>query len=79
MARQTGIAYDTPALSRIAQIAIDHGGASKPSGAGGGDIAVGWIPDSIARTAFHQACEKEGLLPIPSQIHSGVQLESLDA
>ncbi len=79
MARQTGISYDTPALNRIAQIALEHGGASKPSGAGGGDISVGWIPDPIARTAFHQACEKEGLMPIPTQIRSGVQLESMDA
>jgi len=76
MARQTGISYETPALNRISEIASAHGGASKPSGAGGGDISVGWIPDPMERTLFQQACEQEGLVPIPTQICGGVELES---
>jgi phosphomevalonate kinase len=36
----------TPALARLAEIARAHGGASKPSGAGGGDVAVAFLPSA---------------------------------
>lgn len=71
MSESAGIDYDTPAHARIAALAADHGGAAKPSGAGGGDVAVACLPDLDALDAFGAACAAEGLLPIPVQIVPG--------
>lgn len=73
MARHSGVAYDTPALSRIAALAKEHGGAAKPSGAGGGDVALALIPDPQARASFKAACALEGLTPVPIQIAAGAK------
>ncbi len=64
MAQAAGIAYLTPALERIASIAADHGGAAKPSGAGGGDCAVALLPEPDATQAFEAACRAAGLVVI---------------
>ena len=64
MADQAHLAYRTPALDRIAALARAHGGGAKPSGAGGGDIAVAWLPEAEAELSFQQACRAEGLVPI---------------
>ena len=61
MAHATGIAYRTPALDRIAAHAAAVGGAAKPSGAGGGDIAVAWLPDDDAAAAFAARCAADTL------------------
>jgi phosphomevalonate kinase len=71
MAEAAGLAYDTPAHARIARLAADHGGAAKPSGAGGGDVAVAFLPDPDARAAFAVAAAAEGLLPLPVQLAPG--------
>ncbi len=75
-----GLAYDTPALRRIAEIAAAYGGAAKPSGAGGGDVAVALFPDVERQAAFAEAIRAEitaegaGLVPLavrvagPSQV-----------
>lgn len=68
MARAAGLAYDTPAHARIAALARAHGGAAKPSGAGGGDVAVALFPDVERREAFARACAAEGLVPIPVRV-----------
>ncbi len=73
MAEQSGVAYDTPALSKIAQLAKAHGGAAKPSGAGGGDVAIALIPDPQARASFTAACALQGLTPVPIQIAAGAK------
>lgn len=71
MARQAGIDYLTPALRRIATIADDLGGAAKPSGAGGGDIAIAMLPDPEARARFRARCQQEGLLPLDLRLAPG--------
>ena len=73
MAKQAGLAYDTPALSRISELAQVHGGAAKPSGAGGGDVAIALIPDPAARASFTAACALEGLTPVPIQLAAGAK------
>ncbi len=73
--RLAGVDYRTPGLDRIAALAAVHGGAAKPSGAGGGDVAVAVIPDPEARAAFAAACDAEGLTPIPVQVVPGVSLD----
>jgi phosphomevalonate kinase len=79
MAKQAGFSYLTPALARIAQIAEAHGGSAKPSGAGGGDIAVALIPEEDARAAFVSACASEGLPEIALKIAPGLHAELVDA
>ena len=64
MAASAGVAYRTPGLDRIAALARDHGGAAKPSGAGGGDCAVALFDDPDAGAAFASACAAAGLPPI---------------
>ena len=71
MSAEAGIDYDTPALSRIAELADAHGGAAKPSGAGGGDVAVALFDDPDARAAFVDACAAEGWTPIPVRVPAG--------
>ncbi|MDP2308650.1 MAG: hypothetical protein Q8P18_21695 [Pseudomonadota bacterium] len=71
MAHDAGIAYDTPAHARIAALATAFGGAAKPSGAGGGDVAVAFIPDPEARARFAEAVAAEGLAPLPVSIAAG--------
>ncbi len=71
MARAAGIAYTTPGLARIAALARDHGGAAKPSGAGGGDCAVAYLPDPAADAAFQAACAAAGLPPIAVAVAPG--------
>ncbi len=65
MAHEAGIAYDTPSLARIRQLAREYGGAAKASGAGGGDCAVALLPDPEAERAFLAAATHEGLPQIP--------------
>ena len=72
MADQAGIAYATPALTRIAQIAEAFGGAAKPSGAGGGDCAVALLPDPSARDAFLLAITAGGFGVVSSKLAPGV-------
>lgn len=65
MAEAAGLAYRTPGLDRIADLARAHGGAAKPSGAGGGDCAIALFDDPDAGEAFAAACAAAGLPPIP--------------
>jgi phosphomevalonate kinase len=54
-------------LSAIARLAAEHGGAAKPSGAGGGDVALGFFTDEGAAAAFAGACAARGfdILSLP--------------
>jgi phosphomevalonate kinase len=73
MATEAGLAYETPGLSRIAELAQSYGGAAKPSGAGGGDVAIALILDPDARASFTAACALEGLTPVPIQLAPGAK------
>lgn len=68
MAAAVGIDYDSPAHRQIHTLARTFGGAAKPSGAGGGDIAIALFPDTAARLAFVSACADLGLICIPTQL-----------
>jgi phosphomevalonate kinase len=67
MAASAGIDYLTPAHQQISTLAAEFGGAAKPSGAGGGDIAVALFLDPEAGAAFCKSCYTAGLCPIPVQ------------
>jgi phosphomevalonate kinase len=47
-------------LTRIAALAREAGGAAKPSGAGGGDVAIAFFTERGASEAFAKACASEG-------------------
>lgn len=68
MAQEAGLPYRTPSLDRIASLADEVGGAAKPSGAGGGDIAVAWLPDPDADRRFQAACARDGLVVLDAAI-----------
>lgn len=51
-------------LAQIAQAATREGGAAKPCGAGGGDVAVAFFDDPNAAQRFEAHCTKSGLEPI---------------
>jgi phosphomevalonate kinase len=65
MSLAAGIDYLSPAHARIRALAAQHGGAAKPSGAGGGDCAIALLPDPEAEAAFLARCSGEGLQSIP--------------
>ncbi len=77
LGRAAGVEIVTPELQQIADIAKRHGGAGKPSGAGGGDLgvalSVGEEPTARLRTALSEA----GLtvLPLTAPAH-GLKLEN---
>jgi len=51
-------------LRRIAEWAWWHGGAAKPCGAGGGDLAVAFFVDQDAADSFAAACESDGIAQV---------------
>lgn len=61
MSEQAGVDWLTAPLARVTALARAHGGAAKPSGAGGGDSAVALFPDPDTEAAFRRACAGEGL------------------
>ena len=74
MAEEAGLSYRTPGLDRIAMLARTHGGAAKPSGAGGGDCAVALFHEPEAALAFSAACAADGLPPIAARVAPGAHL-----
>ena len=51
-------------LRHAAELAARFSGAAKPSGAGGGDVAIAFFLDAGAARGFELACKDEGLHPI---------------
>ena len=76
MSKKAGIPYQTPALDRIAEIAREHRGAAKPSGAGGGDCAVALFPDKGSERAFIKAVKAAGFTVVPVALAEGAHEES---
>ena len=68
MAAAAGVDYDTPEHAAIATLARAFGGAAKPSGAGGGDVAIALFADEAALADFTVACAGAGHVPIPIRI-----------
>lgn len=56
-----GVPIVTSELAQIARLASEHGGAAKPSGAGGGDVAIALFPSRESAAAFDLACSEAGL------------------
>lgn len=61
LGRAAGVPIVTAELAQIAQLAGEHGGAAKPSGAGGGDVAIALFPSLESAVSFDDACRAAGL------------------
>lgn len=67
----------TESLAAAAALAREVGGAAKPSGAGGGDIAIALLPDVAARDAFFSRAPALGLQPLDVTLGAeGVRIEA---
>lgn len=76
LGRAAGAPIVTPALARAAELARSVGGAAKPSGAGGGDIAIALVPSAAAAHALRERAEAEGLTPLSATLgDEGVRVE----
>jgi mevalonate kinase len=64
LGQAAGVPIVTPELSRIAAVAADLGGGAKPSGAGGGDVAVGVFEARAAAEEFRVQCLRHGFRPL---------------
>jgi phosphomevalonate kinase len=56
-----GVAIVTPELQQIADLALRCGGSAKPSGAGGGDVAIAFFTSDSDAQAFDAACRNADL------------------
>jgi phosphomevalonate kinase len=56
-----GVSIMTDELQQIAELATRHGGAAKPSGAGGGDVAIAFFARESEAVSFDAACRAEAL------------------
>jgi len=71
MARRAQVDYATPALAEIAKIAVRHNGASKPSGAGGGDCAIACFPSETDAAGFLAECNEQGYEEVSVSLSEG--------
>ncbi|MDJ0974942.1 MAG: hypothetical protein QNJ98_10820 [Planctomycetota bacterium] len=63
---------------QVAEIAAAHGAVAKPSGAGGGDVAVVFVPEDADRTELCARLEREGFPLVSASITSaGAGVETL--
>jgi phosphomevalonate kinase len=59
LGRAAGADIVDDTLARVAELAASVGGAAKPSGAGGGDVALALLPDSDAEAHFVRLCSEQ--------------------
>lgn len=71
-----GIPIVTPAHATVRTLARALGGAAKPSGAGGGDLAAVLLPPGLAPEALDPGLTAAGLARVPLALrHAGAGLE----
>jgi len=72
-----GVPIVTEVLSRVAELALRAGGAAKPSGAGGGDVALALFPDPHASERFVELCREQHFELLALRVGApGVRIES---
>lgn len=60
----SGLGLITPEIAKICNLADRHGGAGKPSGAGGGDVCIAFFQTVQSQAAFEAACRRDNFLPL---------------
>ncbi|MEC5425818.1 phosphomevalonate kinase [Virgibacillus sp. C22-A2] len=58
------VEIETPLLGRLCDLAEQYGGAGKPSGAGGGDCGIAFMPSREKADALMLAWEQAGIKPL---------------
>lgn len=64
---QAKVEVETPLLSTLCDLAEQYGGAGKPSGAGGGDCGIAFMPSAEKAEALKTAWKKAGIMPLDLQ------------
>jgi len=71
-----GIPIVNDTLRKVAELARRSGGAAKPSGAGGGDVAIALFADQASETRFRALCEDAKFTLLATELGApGVRLE----
>lgn len=70
LGRISGRVIETPELTRLVEIALDHGATAKSSGAGGGDCGIALCPPTTDLFALRAAWETAGIRPLDLSVYS---------
>ncbi len=62
--KNAGVDIETSALTVLCDLAEKHGGAGKPSGAGGGDCGIAFMPSEEQANELMKAWKKAGIKPL---------------
>lgn len=60
---------ETPQLTKLCEIAKQHGGSGKSSGAGGGDCGIALFPKTADLPALQNAWQKQGIHPLAIELY----------
>lgn len=63
------VAIETPLLSKLCDLAEQYGGAGKPSGAGGGDCGIAFMPSKEAAQEVMEAWTLAGIKPLDIKVN----------
>jgi len=63
------VMIETPQLTNLCDLAEAHGGAGKPSGAGGGDSGIAFMPTKESAKQLLHAWQQAGIKPLNLTIH----------
>lgn len=66
---QANAPIETPLLTTLCDLADEFGGAGKPSGAGGGDCGIAFIPGTERAAGLFDIWEKAGVKPLDIKSH----------
>lgn len=62
--RHANVEIETPLLKTLCDLAEEYGGAGKPSGAGGGDCGIAFLPSREKAEELMKAWERAGIKPL---------------
>lgn len=65
----SGADIETPLLATLCNLAEQHGGAGKPSGAGGGDCGIAFMPSQEQANSLMKAWAEAGIKPLDIQFN----------
>ncbi|PAV28186.1 phosphomevalonate kinase [Virgibacillus profundi] len=63
------VEIETPLLTKLCDLAEQYGGAGKPSGAGGGDCGIAFMPSKQEANDLMQAWEQAGIKPLTLKVN----------
>ena len=70
LSAMTGVLIETPALKLLCDLAENYGGASKSSGAGGGDCGIVIVDQKTGILPLMSAWEKAEITPLPLHVYT---------